>query len=431
MSTYPYQNNDLQSQLAPLSKEWKKIKVKEDEKPTSNSIGKTIYHHTISNCKIYKDPRLIRYVEQEDLPPGWEVAGKHNGVNYFKNDTLKKTSWNPWKELDKNSNKFPTNFYRSDTVENYKIEDKLKTFRGFVSLNKPRGEKLNDFAVIVSIDRKYLLESSFNFFMQDVLTASNTSKNKIVRKPTEYRKLLKIEFKDEPALDYGGPARDFFHNLSKAIFDLNFGLFIQTDDYNLSVNPNSGILHGENHLIYFRFVGRMIALCLLHQIVLDCTFSNIFYKSLLNLEIVLEDICSLDMEFYKNVKWILDNQIDELELDLTFTMDTESYGQVSTVELIPNGQKIKVTDSNKNSYSQKLINHRFINNIKPHLDMIKLGINEIMPLEWIYLFNQYDLDKILCGSKHIDILDWKRNTLLKGYWLGKVFLSIKLAYKSP
>ena len=109
----------------------------------------------------------------------------------------------------------------------------------------------------------------------------------------------KIEFKDEPALDYGGPARDFFHNLSKAIFDLNFGLFIQTDDYNLSVNPNSGILHGENHLIYFRFVGRMIALCLLHQIVLDCTFSNIFYKSLLNLEIVLEDICSLDMEFYK------------------------------------------------------------------------------------------------------------------------------------
>ena len=43
----------------------------------------------------------------------------------------------------------------------------------------------------------------------------------------------------------------------------------------------------------------------------------------------LVDLESLDAEFHQSLLWIKDNDITELDLGLTFSVDEEVFGQVS------------------------------------------------------------------------------------------------------
>lgn len=44
----------------------------------------------------------------------------------------------------------------------------------------------------------------------------------------------------------------------------------------------------------------------------------------------LGDLESLDSEFYQSLLWIKDNDISMLDMDLTFSIDEEVFGQVSS-----------------------------------------------------------------------------------------------------
>ena len=60
--------------------------------------------------------------------------------------------------------------------------------------------------------------------------------------------------------------------------------------------------------------------------------------------------CLQDSEYYNSLKWILEN--DPTGLDLYFTVDEESFGQMKVNELKPGGSDIQVTDENKREYIQ-------------------------------------------------------------------------------
>ena len=49
----------------------------------------------------------------------------------------------------------------------------------------------------------------------------------------------------------------------------------------------------------------------------------------------------MDPEYYKNLKWMLENDINDV-LDLTFTEEVDYFGAVEMVELKPGGSSIKV-----------------------------------------------------------------------------------------
>lgn len=59
-----------------------------------------------------------------------------------------------------------------------------------------------------------------------------------------------------------------------------------------------------------------------------------------------------DLEYFNSLKWIMDNNIDEAFLEMTFSIDDEILGQTVTHDLKPNGQEIPVTDRNKHEYIQ-------------------------------------------------------------------------------
>lgn len=46
-------------------------------------------------------------------------------------------------------------------------------------------------------------------------------------------------------------------------------------------------------------------------------------------------------------QWTLDNNIDDLDLDLTFAVETDVFGAAEERELLENGKNISVSDNNK------------------------------------------------------------------------------------
>lgn len=54
----------------------------------------------------------------------------------------------------------------------------------------------------------------------------------------------------------------------------------------------------------------------------------------------LQDIEAVDPEYYKNLKWMLENNITDV-LDLTFTEESDYFGKKELVELKPGGKDIR------------------------------------------------------------------------------------------
>lgn len=59
------------------------------------------------------------------------------------------------------------------------------------------------------------------------------------------------------------------------------------------------------------------------------------------------DVESIDPEYANNLQWILDNAIDNLGLELTFSVETDVFGATAMLELKKDGSSITVTDANK------------------------------------------------------------------------------------
>ena len=99
--------------------------------------------------------------------------------------------------------------------------------------------------------------------------------------------------------------REFFFLLSHEMFNPSKCLFEYSahDNYTLQINPHSSI--NPEHLDYFRFIGRVIGLAIYHHRFLDAFFIRSFYKMILKKKTVVQDMESVDADFYKSLMWSL------------------------------------------------------------------------------------------------------------------------------
>lgn len=122
---------------------------------------------------------------------------------------------------------------------------------------------------------------------------------------------LHISFTGERGQDAGGLTRDFFIELSREMFNTNYSLF------NLSSNgstyfPNPRSYVDKDHLRYFKFIGRVIGKALLDECLLECYFVKSLYKVMTGEALNFYDLEDFDNEFFNNLKWCLDNDVDSL-----------------------------------------------------------------------------------------------------------------------
>ena len=72
-----------------------------------------------------------------------------------------------------------------------------------------------------------------------------------------------------PFLLSSSPCSEWFFLLSHEMFNPIYCLFSYSshDNYTLQINPNSGI--NPDHLLYFKFIGRIVGMAIFHQKFLD------------------------------------------------------------------------------------------------------------------------------------------------------------------
>uniref|UniRef100_A0A183B0T6 HECT-type E3 ubiquitin transferase n=1 Tax=Echinostoma caproni TaxID=27848 RepID=A0A183B0T6_9TREM len=218
----------------------------------------------------------------------------------------------------------------SSKPREWSFEHKQSSFRYLCQSNAVSGTT----KIIVS--RQNLLDDSFNQVMK--------------LETFELRRTLYVIFQGEEGLDYGGPAREWFFKLSTELLNPMYCLFqyASATNYSLQINPGSSV--NPEHLQYFKFVGRFIALALYHNKLIDSGFTLPFYKRMLGKRITLEDLEVMDEVFYNSVKSLQETDFDEVDMELYFAADYDILGEVKSVDLKPGGSEIKVTEANKAEY---------------------------------------------------------------------------------
>lgn len=220
-----------------------------------------------------------------------------------------------------------------------------------------------------------------------------------------------------------GLSREWYSLVITGLFDPNLGLFTSTGGSEslggYHINPLSGSIL-VNHLNYYRFAGRMIGKAVLEQQSIPASLSLPIRKQILGLPVSLSDLEFVDVELFKSLLWLKSCSVNEVEsLDLDFTVTYESGkrnggnpGQVKMVQqdLVPEGASKTVTAENRNEYLMLMLKHRILDSVAPQLTSFLHGINEMIPLIMLQVFDYQELDLLICGVPSISVDDWQEFT---------------------
>ncbi|XP_032714109.1 E3 ubiquitin-protein ligase HACE1 isoform X6 [Lontra canadensis] len=219
---------------------------------------------------------------------------------------------------------------------------------------------------------------------------------------------IAVRFHGEEGMGQG-VVREWFDILSNEIVNPDYALFTQSAD-GTTFQPNSNSYVNPDHLNYFRFAGQILGLALNHRQLVNIYFTRSFYKHILGIPVNYQDVASIDPEYAKNLQWILDNDISDLGLELTFSVETDVFGAMEEVPLKPGGGSILVTQNNKAEYVQLVTELRMTRAIQPQINAFLQGFHMFIPPSLIQLFDEYELELLLSGMPEIDVSDWIRNT---------------------
>ncbi|XP_075064140.1 E3 ubiquitin-protein ligase NEDD4 isoform X3 [Mixophyes fleayi] len=366
--------------------------------------GRPFFINHKTKTTTWEDPRLripvqlrprppIDVSDLGQIPPGWEERTHTDGRVFYIDHNTKKTQWED-PRLQTAAITGPAVPYSRDYKRKYEyFRKKLKK-----QLDIPNRFEMK-------LRRTALFEDSYRKIIS-------------VKRAELLKARLWIEFDSEKGLDYGGVAREWFFLISKEMFNPYYGLFEYSaaDNYTLQINPNSGLCN-EDHLSYFKFIGRVAGMAVYHGKLLDGFFIRPFYKMMLQKPITLSDMESVDSEYYNSLRWILEN--DPTELDIRFTVDEELFGQTHQHDLKPGGTDIVVTNKNKKEYIHLVIQWRFVNRVQTQMAAFKEGFFELIPQDLIKIFDENELELLMCGLGDVDVNNWREHSKYKnGYSAG-------------
>ncbi|KAI2778874.1 hypothetical protein F4815DRAFT_446928 [Daldinia loculata] len=225
---------------------------------------------------------------------------------------------------------------------------------------------------------------------------------------------LSIRFHGEEGVDAGGVTREWFQVLARQMFDANYALFVPVSSDRTTFHPNklSGI--NDEHLMFFKFIGRIIGKALYEGRLLDCYFSRAVYKRILGKPVSVKDMESFDPDYYKSLSWMLNNDITDIITE-TFSVEDDEFGVTRIHDLIENGRNVPVTEDNKHEYVRLVVEHKLLTSVKDQMENFLKGFHEIIPAELISIFNEQELELLISGLPDVDIDDWKSNTEYHNY----------------
>ncbi|KAI8922879.1 hypothetical protein BC831DRAFT_404439 [Entophlyctis helioformis] len=290
------------------------------------------------------------------------------------------------------------------------FEQRVKIFRHRIAQDRmalPHHNRFYEPVARVTIRRESVFEDGYTY-----LNGLGSS----------LRERVAISFVDrhglpEAGIDGGGVFKEFLTSCLKQAFDSNYGLFQTTRDQLLYPSPSSYATQ-DSQLKLVEFLGRIIGKAMYEGVLIDAAFSNFFLSKWLGKRSYLEDLPSLDQELYNGLIFLknYDGNV-ERDLALNFSVSENEFGVSKTIELVPNGSNIPVTNENRIRYIYLAANYKLNVKIARQCQAFFRGLSDLISPSWIRIFNEAKLQILLGGNAvPIDIADLRANTTYNGVY---------------
>jgi hypothetical protein len=238
---------------------------------------------------------------------------------------------------------------------------------------------------------------------------------------SDWMSKFEVVFVGEPGLDWGGVRREFFTLLCCELFESS-GLFTRfSEDHQALVHPNPN-RPSSLKLKYYEFCGKVIGKCLYDSalgdiILVKARFTRSFLAQIIGLRVNYRYFETDDPELYTTkVKYVKESDVSDFELTFTEEVVSPSTGSVTeVVSLKPGGASIEVTNENKMEYLNCLAQYRLVYRVKDEIEAFLKGLNEIIPDNLLSIFDENELELLMCGMSKIDVSDWKAHSTVNGH----------------
>eukprot|EP00252_Welwitschia_mirabilis_P019840 TRINITY_DN4700_c0_g3_i1.p1 TRINITY_DN4700_c0_g3~~TRINITY_DN4700_c0_g3_i1.p1 ORF type:complete len:824 (-),score=153.30 TRINITY_DN4700_c0_g3_i1:15-2159(-) len=216
---------------------------------------------------------------------------------------------------------------------------------------------------------------------------------------SELRKPLKVKFEGEEGVDQGGITKEFFQLLVRELFNVDYGMFVYNEDTrHYWFNHNS--MESEHE---YWLVGAILGLAIYNGVILDVHFPLVVYKKILNLSPCLDDLKDFQPEVAKSLQQLLDYEGDVSDtFCLCFQVTYDYFGEMRTIDLVPDGGNISVTNDNRQRYVHLYVKYLLIESIQHQFHAFSKAFLEVCGGAALKLFRYEELELLICGLPHFD-----------------------------
>ncbi|XP_029281086.1 probable E3 ubiquitin-protein ligase HERC1 [Cottoperca gobio] len=167
-------------------------------------------------------------------------------------------------------------------------------------------------------------------------------------------------------------------------------------------NPSSCM---DEHMIQFKFLGILMGVAIRTKKPLDLHLATLVWKQLCCIPLLLEDLEEVDLLYVQTLKSILhieDSGITEENFHEMIPLDS-FVGQSADgkmVPIIPGGNSIPLTFSNRKEYVERAIEYR-LHEIDRQVAAVREGMSWIVPVPLLSLLTAKQLEQMVCGMPEI------------------------------
>ncbi|XP_070148798.1 ubiquitin-protein ligase E3C isoform X2 [Polyergus mexicanus] len=262
-------------------------------------------------------------------------------------------------------------------------------------------------SIQISVRRNYLYEDAF-----EKLSRENEPELRLKMRV----QLVNTAGLEEAGVDGGGLFREFLSELLKTSFDPNRGFFKLTKDNMLYPNPTVHLLVDDFPKHYY-FIGRILGKALYENLLVELPFAEFFLSKIVGRQsdVDVHHLASLDPIMYRNLLYLKSYTGDVADLNLDFTVLSDELGERRVDELKPSGTNIPVTNHNRIEYIHLMADYKLNKQIRAQCYAFKQGIGSVVPLDWLQMFNNKELQVLISGAQiPVDVNDLKLHTNYTG-----------------
>ncbi|KAK5099979.1 ubiquitin-protein ligase (E3) [Lithohypha guttulata] len=277
----------------------------------------------------------------------------------------------------------------------------------------------------------------------------------------ELKEPIQISFIDqfgqpEAGIDGGGVTKEFLMSVTSEAFDPQSDLPLFEENEQRYLYPKPTALQQARYILIkdgnnpgsegfqvawreilqrYEFLGRVVGKCMYEGILIDVNFAGFFllkwaltggttsatnesgYRASIN------DLREFDDQLYQGLLK-LKNYPGDVEADfglnfaVTDTFDVEGKNVTVTIDLVPDGSNLAVTNENRLKYIDRIVRYRLQEQPRAVTNAFLRGLGQIISPMWLAMFNQKELQKLVGGdNQELDISDLRRNTQYGGLYV--------------